>query len=98
MGPQYTISQLARAANVAPSTVRFYERRGLLRPSGRTAHRTTGPRAPGLCSHFPAPRAGFEPAIAGARGPVSKLRAVRFYSVDVFGNAERPQRLHAGRP
>ena len=31
-----TIGELARAANVATSTVRFYERRGLLRPDART--------------------------------------------------------------
>jgi len=32
----YTIGQLARAAGVPTSTVRYYERIGLLRPSGRT--------------------------------------------------------------
>jgi len=31
-----SIGQLARTANVATSTIRFYERRGLLRPDGRT--------------------------------------------------------------
>jgi MerR family mercuric resistance operon transcriptional regulator len=31
-----TIGALANAANVPKSTVRFYERRGLLRPDGRT--------------------------------------------------------------
>ncbi len=31
-----TIGELARSAGVNDSTVRFYERRGLLRPSGRT--------------------------------------------------------------
>ena len=31
-----TIGELARSAGVSDSTVRFYERRGLLRPSGRT--------------------------------------------------------------
>jgi MerR family mercuric resistance operon transcriptional regulator len=33
----YTIGQLARAAGVPTSTVRYYERIGLLHPSGRTA-------------------------------------------------------------
>ncbi len=33
---RYTISQLARAAAVPPSTVRYYERAGLLAPQGRT--------------------------------------------------------------
>lgn len=32
-----TIGELARAAEVPTSTVRFYEREGLLRPSGRSA-------------------------------------------------------------
>ena len=32
----YTIGQLARAAGVPTSTVRYYERIGLLRPAGRT--------------------------------------------------------------
>lgn len=32
----YTIGQLARAADVPVSTVRFYERRGLLRPDARS--------------------------------------------------------------
>src|SRR5688572_21466539 len=31
-----TIGELARSANVATSTVRFYERRGLLKPDART--------------------------------------------------------------
>jgi DNA-binding transcriptional MerR regulator len=33
----YTIGQLARAAGVPTSTVRYYERIGLLQPAGRTA-------------------------------------------------------------
>ena len=33
----YTIGQLARAAGVPTSTVRYYERIGLVRPAGRTA-------------------------------------------------------------
>lgn len=32
----YTIGQLARAADVPTSTVRYYERRGLLRPASRS--------------------------------------------------------------
>ena len=32
----YTIGTLARAAGVPTSTVRFYERRGILRPEGRS--------------------------------------------------------------
>jgi DNA-binding transcriptional MerR regulator len=32
----YTIGALARAAGVPVSTVRFYERRGILRPEGRS--------------------------------------------------------------
>jgi DNA-binding transcriptional MerR regulator len=35
--PTHTIGQLARQAGVPVSTVRYYERRGLLRPDGRTA-------------------------------------------------------------
>lgn len=34
---QYTISQLARAAEVPTTTVRYYERVGLLRPDDRSA-------------------------------------------------------------
>jgi MerR family mercuric resistance operon transcriptional regulator len=34
---QYTIGSLARAADVRTSTVRYYERAGLLRPEGRSA-------------------------------------------------------------
>ncbi len=33
----YTIGELARQAEVPTSTVRYYERAGLLRPAGRTA-------------------------------------------------------------
>lgn len=36
METHYTIGQLARAVEVPTSTVRYYERIGLLRPSGRT--------------------------------------------------------------
>jgi DNA-binding transcriptional MerR regulator len=32
----YSVSTLAQAAGVPPSTVRFYERRGLLQPEART--------------------------------------------------------------
>lgn len=35
--PTQTIGQVARQAGVPVSTVRFYERRGLLRPDARTA-------------------------------------------------------------
>jgi DNA-binding transcriptional MerR regulator len=37
MGTAYTIGQLAHTAGVPPSTVRYYERIGLLPPEGRTA-------------------------------------------------------------
>lgn len=37
MKTPYTIGQLARATGVPTSTVRYYERIGLLRPSGRTS-------------------------------------------------------------
>jgi MerR family mercuric resistance operon transcriptional regulator len=37
MKPLYTIGQLARATGIPTSTVRYYERVGLLRPSGRTS-------------------------------------------------------------
>ncbi len=37
MDAQGTIGELARAAGVPTSTVRFYERAGLLKPAGRTA-------------------------------------------------------------
>ncbi len=37
MDAQSTIGELARAAGVPTSTVRFYERAGLLKPAGRTA-------------------------------------------------------------
>jgi MerR family mercuric resistance operon transcriptional regulator len=42
----YTIGQLARAASVPTSTVRFYERLGLVKPDARTAanYRTYSPR------------------------------------------------------
>lgn len=33
---QYTIGQLAQAAGIATSTVRYYERRGLLHPKARS--------------------------------------------------------------
>lgn len=36
MGEQYTIGDLADAAGVPITTVRYYERRGLLVPDGRT--------------------------------------------------------------
>lgn len=47
MEPHYTIGRLARAAGVATSTVRFYERRRLLRPDGRSDgnYRVYGPAA-----------------------------------------------------
>ena len=37
MGSAFTIGALARAAEVPTSTVRYYERAGLLRPSARSA-------------------------------------------------------------
>lgn len=37
MKSELTIGELARAAEVPTSTVRFYEREGLLQPSGRSA-------------------------------------------------------------
>lgn len=37
MDDQCTIGELARAAGIPTSTVRFYERAGLLKPAGRTA-------------------------------------------------------------
>ena len=37
MTTKLTIGALAKAANVPTSTVRYYERAGVLRPSGRTA-------------------------------------------------------------
>lgn len=37
MGSRFTIGALARAAEVPTSTVRYYERTGLLRPSARSA-------------------------------------------------------------
>ena len=42
-----TIGELARAANVPTSTIRFYERRGLLDPDARTQsnYRTYSARA-----------------------------------------------------
>jgi MerR family mercuric resistance operon transcriptional regulator len=36
MPPHYTIGQLARAVAIPTSTVRYYERSGLLQPDGRT--------------------------------------------------------------
>ena len=38
MSRQYKIGELARAAEVPTSTVRHYERIGLLKPAGRTPH------------------------------------------------------------
>jgi len=37
MGASFTIGELAKAAGVPSSTVRYYERQGLLRPSSRSA-------------------------------------------------------------
>lgn len=36
MEPEYTIGELARAVEVPTSTLRYYERAGLLAPTGRT--------------------------------------------------------------
>ena len=36
MEPEYTIGELARVAEVPTSTLRYYERAGLLAPTGRT--------------------------------------------------------------
>lgn len=46
--PGHTISQLARSAGVPTSTVRYYERRGLLRPDGRTGGNYRHYRQPAL--------------------------------------------------
>ena len=47
MDRAYSVSTLAQAAGVPPSTVRFYERRGLLQPDARTRsdYRQYGERA-----------------------------------------------------
>jgi DNA-binding transcriptional MerR regulator len=37
MSKHYTIGQLAHEADVPTSTIRYYERRGLVRPDGRSA-------------------------------------------------------------
>jgi DNA-binding transcriptional MerR regulator len=37
MAEKFTIGELAKAAGVPTSTIRYYERANLLRPSGRTA-------------------------------------------------------------
>jgi DNA-binding transcriptional MerR regulator len=39
MGTQYHISQLAQAAGLPTSTLRYYERVGLLRPTGRAENK-----------------------------------------------------------
>lgn len=46
--PGHTIGQLARRAGVPTSTVRYYERRGLLRPDGRTGGNYRHYRQPAL--------------------------------------------------
>jgi MerR family transcriptional regulator, mercuric resistance operon regulatory protein len=47
MDAAMTIGQLARSVNLSGSTIRFYERKGLLRPTGRTPgnYRYYGPEA-----------------------------------------------------
>jgi MerR family mercuric resistance operon transcriptional regulator len=47
MQDDMTIGQLARAVGLADSTIRYYEREGLLEPAGRTAsnYRFYGPEA-----------------------------------------------------
>lgn len=58
-----TIGQLARSVGVPDSTIRFYERSGLLRPSGRTAsnYRYYGPDAGDRLTFIRAAQAaGFE--------------------------------------
>ncbi len=47
MATHHTIGQLAREAGVPTSTVRYYERRGLLRPDGRSDgnYRLYGPES-----------------------------------------------------
>lgn len=58
-----TIGQLAKCAGVPDSTIRFYERSGLLRPSGRTAsnYRYYGPDAGDRLTFIRAAQAaGFE--------------------------------------
>ena len=58
-----TIGQLARSVGVPDSTIRFYERSGLLRPAGRTAgnYRYYGPDAGDRLTFIRAAQAvGFE--------------------------------------
>jgi len=58
-----TIGQLAKSVGVPDSTIRFYERSGLLRPSGRTAsnYRYYGPDAGDRLTFIRAAQAaGFE--------------------------------------
>ena len=58
-----TIGQLARSVGVPDSTIRFYERSGLLRPTGRTAsnYRYYGPDAGDRLTFIRAAQAaGFE--------------------------------------
>ena len=58
-----TIGQLARSVGVPDSTIRFYERSGLLRPAGRTAsnYRYYGPNASDRLTFIRAAQAaGFE--------------------------------------
>jgi MerR family mercuric resistance operon transcriptional regulator len=63
MQQSMTIGQLARSVDLADSTIRFYEREGLLRPAGRTAgnYRFYGPEARDRLAFIRAAQAaGFE--------------------------------------
>lgn len=58
-----TIGQLARSVGVADSTIRYYEREGLLRPAGRSPgnYRVYGPEAQDRLTFIRAAQAaGFE--------------------------------------
>lgn len=81
----YTIGELAKAAGVPSSTVRFYERRGLLSPDGRSAsnYRTyTAESLAALRFIVAAKRAGF------TLRDISRLLGLRDGTEDCCGDVQ----------
>lgn len=87
----HTIGELARAAGVPTSTVRFYERRGLIRPDGRSAsnYRLYGPGS--------LERLRFIVAAKNAGFSLSDVRALLEFDDGVTAPCREVQRLIEGR-
>ena len=84
MRQSYTIGELSKEANVPTSTIRYYERAGILRPSGRSAGNYRVYSASELCGLL-AHAAGLLDRVE----PVRPIELVAEFAWERVGTADR---------